>query len=220
MKAIGYIRISTDKQEASGLSLEAQEAKIKALASLHGLELISIIQDTESGKWLKRPGVQELISKLPEIEVVLIAKLDRLTRSLRDIDDLLHLLSDHNVQLISAAESLDTKSAAGRLVINIMTAVAQWEREAIGERTRDALRVKKANGGRVGTIPYGKKEENGHLVDEPRELSIVGTIQTLAATGMSQVQIAMALNRMGHRTRKNTPWRKQYVQRILETVWN
>lgn len=218
MRAIGYIRVSSDKQEASGLSLEAQEGKIKALASLHGFELTSIIQDTETGKWLKRPGVQDLISKLPEIQVVLIAKLDRLTRSLRDIDDLLHLLSDHNVQLISAAESLDTKSAAGRLVINIMTAVAQWEREAIGERTRDALRQKKANGGRVGTIPYGKREENDRLVDQPCEQEIIKIIRMFSASGMQQVQVALALNRMGLRTRKGTPWRKQYVQRILEGI--
>jgi len=217
MKAIGYVRVSTDKQEQSGLSLEAQTQKIEALAALHGFDLVNIIQDTESGKWLKRPGVQDLISKLPIIDAVLIAKLDRLTRSLRDIDDLLTMLGENEVQLISAAESLDTKSAAGRLVINIMTAVAQWEREAIGERTREAMKVKKAAGKRVGSVPYGMREVPGGGLDiQPLEQEIIGKAKSLSVAGMGLTQIALALNAMGHRTRKATPWRKQYVQMLLE----
>jgi DNA invertase Pin-like site-specific DNA recombinase len=76
-------------------------------------------------------------------DLVIIAKLDRLTRSVRDLADLLKLLLKHGVSLVSVAESLDTGSASGRLVLNIMRAVSQWEREAIGERTRDALAHKK-----------------------------------------------------------------------------
>src|SRR6516225_611736 len=87
-----------------------------------------------------------------KIDAVIVAKLDRLTRSVKDLCELLERFERRGVSLISVAESLDTGSAAGRLVINIMTAVSQWEREAIGERTRDALRHKRANGERIGNI--------------------------------------------------------------------
>ena len=81
---------------------------------------------------------------------MIIAKLDRLTRSVKDLAELLERFQRRGVSLVSVAESLDTGSAAGRLVINIMTAVSQWEREAIGERTRDAF----AHTGR-GEVPLG-----------------------------------------------------------------
>jgi site-specific DNA recombinase len=89
------------------------------------------------------------------VDAVVVAKLDRLTRSVKDLADLLERFNRCGVALISISESLDTQSAAGRLVLNIMTAVSQWEREAIGERTRDAMRHKKAKGERVGNIPFG-----------------------------------------------------------------
>jgi resolvase-like protein len=84
-----------------------------------------------------------------------VAELDRLTRSVKDLGHLLERFEKRAVSLISVAESLDTGSAAGRLVITIMTAVSQLEREAIGERTRDALHHMRSNGQRVGNIAYG-----------------------------------------------------------------
>src|SRR5215472_10094537 len=85
----------------------------------------------------------------------IVAKLDRLTRSVRDLADLLERFERRDVALMSVSESLDTRSAAGRLVMNVLMSVAQWEREAIGERTREALRHKQAQGQRVGNVPYG-----------------------------------------------------------------
>jgi DNA invertase Pin-like site-specific DNA recombinase len=79
----------------------------------------------------------------------LSAKLDRLTRSVRDLADLLERFERRGVALVSVSESLDTGTAAGRSVLNVMMSVAQWEREAIGERTREALRHKIANGQRI-----------------------------------------------------------------------
>jgi DNA invertase Pin-like site-specific DNA recombinase len=90
-----------------------------------------------------------------EVQAVIIAKLDRLTRSVKDLCTLLERFERRGVALVSVAESLDTGSAAGRLVLNIMTAVSQWEREAIGERTRDAMSHKRTNGERIGNIQLG-----------------------------------------------------------------
>jgi len=140
MQAIGYVRVSTDRQAEQGVSLEAQESKIRAMATIHSAELAEVIIDGgESAKSLNRPGLQPLLALINagQVQAVIVAKLDRLTRSVKDLCNLLELFEKRKVALISVAESLETTSAAGRLVITIMAAVSQWEREAIGERTRD-----------------------------------------------------------------------------------
>lgn len=152
MRAIGYVRVSTDKQADHGVSLEAQEAKVRAMAVVQGAEIVELIVDGgESAKNLNRPGMERLLALVDErtVDTIIIAKLDRLTRSVKDLAELLERFQRRGVSLVSVAESLDTGSAAGRLVINIMTAVSQWELEAIGERTRDAMQHKRAKGQRV-----------------------------------------------------------------------
>src|ERR1700694_5029916 len=162
MRTIGYVRVSTDKQAEQGVSLEAQSEKIRAMALVHDAELLDIIVDSgESAKSLQRPGMERLLGLVDgkQVQAVIVAKLDRLTRSVKDLCELLERCERRGVALISVAESLDTSSAAGRLVINIMTAVSQWEREAIGERTRDALAHKRSKGERLGNMPYGYKPD-------------------------------------------------------------
>jgi DNA invertase Pin-like site-specific DNA recombinase len=143
MKTVGYVRVSTDKQAERGISLEAQAEKIRAMALVQGAELSEIIVESgESAKSLNRPGMAKLLAMVEggKVKAVIVAKLDRLTCSVKDLCDLVERFERRGVALVSVAESLDTGSVAGRLVLNIMAAVSQWEREAIGERTRDALR--------------------------------------------------------------------------------
>src|SRR5262245_49574260 len=143
-KAVGYIRVS--KQNERGVSLDSQAEKIRAMACVHDADVEIVADDGETGKHANRPGLQRVLEMVRrgEVELVIIAKLDRLTRSVKDLAELLELFQKRNVSLVSVAESLDTGSAAGRLVLNIMTAVAQWEREAIAERTAAVLRHKRA----------------------------------------------------------------------------
>ena len=121
---------------------------------------------------------------------------------------------------MSVAESLDTGTAAGRLVLNIMTAVSQWEREAIGERTRDAMSHKRAKGERVGTIPFGFRmaEDGARLEEDPAEQDVLSRIQRLKAQGHTMRQIADELNRQGFTTRRGTAWRFQYVAAALKAA--
>jgi site-specific DNA recombinase len=159
MRAIGYARVSTDKQADRGVSLEAQTEKIRAMTLVHGAEIADIIVEAgESAQSLNRPGLQRLLALVDagEVQTVIVAKLDRLARSVKDLCELLERFERRGVALVSVAESLDTGSAAGRLVLNIMTAVSQWEREAIGERTRDALSHKRSRGERVGNIEHAR----------------------------------------------------------------
>src|SRR5215469_3222082 len=172
VKAVGYARVSTDKQADRGVSLDAQTEKIRAMAVVHSATLVDLIVDGgESAKSLIRRGMTRLLAMVEagEVHTVLVAKLDRLTRSVKDLCTLLERFERRGVALVSVAESLDTGSAAGRLVLNIMTAVSQWEREAIGERTRDALHHKRTNGERVGNIAFGSRlaSDGEHLEPDP-----------------------------------------------------
>src|SRR6202030_1473633 len=188
MRTVGYVRVSTDKQAERGISLEAQEAKIRAMATVQGAELIDVIVDGgESAKSLNRPGLQRLLALISagKVEAVIVAKLDRLTRSVKDLCGLLELFEKRKVALISVAEALDTGSAAGRLAITLMGAVSQWEREAIGERTRDALRHKRSNGERVGNIEFGFRfsPDLRHLEPDATEQAALAEIRNLRREG-------------------------------------
>ena len=143
MKAIGYVRVSTEKQGDSGVSLEAQQEKIRAMAVVKGIELMDLIIDAgESAKSLNRPGMMQVLALVEAraVDVVIIAKLDRLTRSVKDLAELLERFTRRGVSLVSVADSLDTQSAAGRLVLNIMVSVSQWEREALYSLLTDTIR--------------------------------------------------------------------------------
>ena len=135
-----------------------------------------------------------------------MAKPDRLTHSLKDLCELLERFERRGVALVSVAESLDTGSAAGRLVLNIMAAVSQWEREAIGERTRDALRHKRNQDERVVTIAFGSRlaDDGQHVEPDPTEQEALAEIRTLRQNGATLRGIAAALNRRAFRTRRGT----------------
>lgn len=223
MKAIGYVRVSTDKQADFGVSLEAQTAKVRAMAVVQGADLGDVIVDAgESAKSLHRPGMVRLLALVEAgaIDTVIIAKLDRLTRSVADLAELLKRFERRGVSLVSVADSLGTRSAAGRLVLNIMVSVSQWEREAIGERTRDAMRHKRANGERVGTVPFGYRPAAGlaRIEADPAEQGILSRIQELRASGRTTREIAAALNDSGLTTRRGTAWRFQYVAQALRVA--
>jgi site-specific DNA recombinase len=221
MKAIGYIRVSTDQQADHGVSLDAQRERVRAMATVQGAELFDVIVDGgESAKSMNRPGLQRALSLVNtgKVQAVIVAKLDRLTRSVKDLCALLETFEKRGVALISVAESLDTGSAAGRLVITIMAAVSQWEREAIGERTREALRHKRSKGQRVGNVAYGFRlaADGVHLEADPGEQCVLAEIRQLRQDGMALRGIAAALNHRAYSTRRGTAWRLESVARVLE----
>src|SRR5260370_18244569 len=161
MLAIGYCRVSTVRQSEKGISLDAQVEKVRAMAGVHGAELVDVVQDCgESAKTLNRPGIQRVLKLVHERQVraVIVAKLDRLTRSVKDLCELLELFERRGVALISVAESLDTGSASGRLGINTIAAASQWDPKATAERTRDAMRHKRSHGDPSGNHGCGHRK--------------------------------------------------------------
>lgn len=226
-RALGYIRVSTDKQADQGLSLGAQEAKLRSWAATFDYELVGIESDTASAKTLERPAFQRVMEAVGQraVDVVVVAKLDRMTRSVRDLAVLMERFNKSGVDFASVAETLNSQTAAGRMVMNIIATVGQWEREAIGERTREALQHVKRLGGLAGTVPYGKrrvgfvlvngKPKGGTLEDDPHEQSVLRRIQELRDLGETYRGIADALNAEGFKTRKGTAWRHQYVANVV-----
>jgi site-specific DNA recombinase len=191
------------------------------MATVQGAELLDVIVDGgESAKSLNRPGLQRLMTLVnsAKVQAVIVAKLDRLTRSVKDLCGLLELFEKRKVALVSVAEALDTGSAAGRLVITIMGAVSQWEREAIGERTRDALRHKRSNGECVGNIEFGYRlsADRLHLEPNPIEQGALAEIRDLRRHGHTLRGIAATLNNRGHLTRRGTQWRLESVARVIK----
>ena len=198
-RVIGYIRVSTSMQAESGLSIEAQRAKIEAYCVCHDLTLADVIVDAgESAKTLERSGIQTLLTQVEAgaVDGVVIAKLDRLTRSMRDLHQLLEQVFSR-VQLHSVAESINTSSAAGRLVLNVLMSVAEWEREAIGERTSAALQAKKAKGERTGNPPYGWRREGSSWVEDSAEQLNLARIKELRSRGWTLRAIKAELEERG-----------------------
>lgn len=223
MRVVGYIRVSTEEQVDSGLSLESQRAKLHAYADLYDLDLVAIIEDGQSAKTLNREGVQRALGMLKagEANGLLIAKLDRLSRSVADFQRLIddYFSEKAGKQLLSVADSIDTRTAAGRLVLNVLLSVAQWEREAIAERTRDALQYKIRNSERCGRIRFGYDlaEDEIHLVPNAEEQDAIRQMRQLRANGESYRAIAAELERRGICTKEGkAAWTHTAVSRILQ----
>ena len=145
-----------------------------------------------------------------QVGAVLIAKLDRCTCSVADLASLIDTFSRRGVALISAAESLDTSSAGGRLVVNVLGAVAQWEREATAERTSAALQVLKQQGRATGGVaPYGFQFIDGRRAWHQGEQETHAAIIEQRRAGLSWAKVADKLSATGHRTRTGGQWTRQ-----------
>lgn len=188
-RAVGYIRVSTSEQATEGISLDNQKRKIAAYAEVKDLKLIKIIADEgRSGKNLSRPGIVELLElvKTKQIDAVVVYKLDRLTRKTKD---LLYLVEDvfakNSVAFFSLNENIDTTSATGKFFLTLMGALAQMERDLIGERTSDALEELTRQNRRLGSpdrAPYGFKQikrEKATMDDLVPDLKKIATVKEM-----------------------------------------
>lgn len=215
---VGYIRVSSKEQAETKLSLTHQEEKIRALASAHDLALLEVYNDAaESAKDLKREAVQRLIEGVEKGRIghVIVYKLDRLIRNVENLGYLLRLFEKHEVTLSSVQESLDTSTASGRMVVNLLGMIAQWERETIAERTKAALSVKRTRGEKLGGIvPYGYRVQNGKLVVNVKEKVVVDEIMALRRAGAGYTEIALSLNRRGWEPRMGKAWYASTVRSV------
>lgn len=221
MKSVGYIRVSSEEQAESGLSLAHQRAKIEAYALAMDLELAAIIEDAgKSAKNMNRPGLTHALEMIrrKEADSLIILKLDRLTRSVKDLGTLVETFEKTGAALISVQDSINTTTAAGRLVLNVLGSVAQWEREAIGERTAAAMRVKQERGELVGRVPYGfDLDTDGRtLTPNQGEQETLSLLRELRSTGLSYRKIGAELTRRGISTKNGGAWQAMTIRNLCE----
>lgn len=142
MRAVSYGRVSTAEQASSGLGLAAQREAVLAAVSLRGWTLVVHLEDAASGRTLDRPSLQRALAMVDDgkVDALVVARLDRATRSVGDFAQLLARLERRGAAFVALDLGVDTSTPGGRLVANVIASVAEWERAVISQRTRDALR--------------------------------------------------------------------------------
>jgi DNA invertase Pin-like site-specific DNA recombinase len=221
-KTIAYIRVSSTDQAENGHSLAVQREKVELYAKLHGLELVAVIEDAGvSAKTLDRPGLNRALAMLDQgkATALLVCKLDRLTRRVADLGKLIenHFSERSKVALMSVADSIDTRSAAGRLVLNVLASVSQWEREIIVERTTDTMQSLKASGKVYSRPTVGFDAIDGKLITNDAEQALIARIRALKAAGTSLAKIADQLNADKVPTKRGgAAWHASTVKKIVD----
>ena len=233
LRLVGYCRVSTEEQARDGISLVAQAERLRAYAVAHGAELVSMERDECSGKLApaRRPGLAAALSAVRggEADGVLALKLDRLSRSTRDVLDLVDESGRDGWRLVSVSEQLDTGTAAGRLVVTVLAALAQMEREQVGERTRFALAAVAREGrARSRFTPFGWRTADGEAevrAGDRRPLEQHGLEQALLKSmlrarqrGLGARRLARWLNERGRENvRTGKPWTPETVATVLRS---
>jgi DNA invertase Pin-like site-specific DNA recombinase len=219
--AVAYRRCSTDEQSRSGLGIDAQAEAIRALAARLGLTVTAWFDDLgiSGGKPLEeRPALLAALDELRKGEVLLIAKRDRLGRSVLNVAMIERLVERRGCRVVSAAgEGSDDDAPTSRLMRQIVDAFAEYERAVIRQRTRAALAAKRARGERSGEIPYGYAlaPDGLQLEPDPLEQRALRRMRDLRAEGLTCRQIADQMHAEGITTRRGTRWRFQYVAERL-----
>jgi DNA invertase Pin-like site-specific DNA recombinase len=207
VRVVSYLRVSTTEQADSGLGVDAQRIAVSAEVSRRGWAEVAEKADLgASGKGMTgRAGLQEALAMLAsgEADALVVAKLDRLSRSLLDFANLMALARRQGWNLIALDLGIDLTTPAGEFMAGVMASAAQWERRIIGQRTKDALAVRKAEGVRLGRPPS---------IDPV----IVDRIVTSYTSGNSMAEIARTLNAEGVPTaRGRGTWYPSTIQTVL-----
>lgn len=228
MKAIGYTRCSTNEQADSGLGLDSQAERIRAYATMRSLDLVDLITDAgvSGGKPLaSRDGGQRLLEELKakRADAVVMLKLDRMFRNAGDCLTTVERWEKAGVALHVVdlgGNAIDTTSAAGRFMLVVLAGAAEMERNLTRERTRSAMAVKRGNGQRIGTVPYGfdLAADGATLVPSESEQAVIADIRARRAERWTLERIAAELTRRAvpTKTGKSESWTHQAVARILK----
>ena len=204
-KAIAYIRVSTEMQHESGLGEGAQAKTIADYCAAHGIEIVATVMETQSGKSLKnRPALRDALDRCAngEADLLIASNVSRLARSVADLSGMLEAADRKGYGLCAIDTGLDSATPAGRLVIQMLAAAAEYERRMISERTTKALAVAKARGVQLG-----------RHIELPSFLE--ARIMELRKTGLPFQDIADRLNRDGFTTARGAKWQKDYVRAVV-----
>lgn len=213
-----YARVSTEDQAKEGFSLDNQLEKLRSYCKARGWKIVGeYVDDGYSGRDIKRPAYQKMMEDIDKWDVLLVMKMDRIHRNSKNFMLMMEQLRQKNKEFVSMTESLDTSTAMGRFVMDIIQRIAQLESEQIGERVYDGMRQKAKQGvGLLGSpAPYGYRYENGKLVGIKEELDNVKEIYKMYLEGKSLQEIVDWFNEKGIKGKKGGKWDKKTISRIL-----
>ncbi len=228
-----YCRVSTDEQAHEGISLEEQQVRLTSYCASQGWDQEGVhlyIDDGYSGKNLHRPALERFLMDLERLSFsrLLVTKLDRLSRRLLDLLSLIDLLERRGVSLVSTSEAFDTATPSGRLTLQVLGAVAEFERERIRERVVDNMTHAAKSGKWLAKPPYGYQLAEKALVELPQEAEVVRRIFSLYTEDqLGFFQIAKQLNEEGVASREKKGWSSNMIKKILmnpayigTAIWN
>lgn len=224
-----YCRVSTTEQAEEGYSIDEQKRKIREYCEREGHEIYNLYKDRGiSGKNINnRPGIKRLLQDATnnKFDLVIVWKLNRISRKLLDILNIVELLDKHNIAFRSLTESFETETPSGKLQLNIMGAIGEFERETIAENVKMGMlaraREGRWNGGvvlgyDVVEIPSdGKKRKNSKLEINEKEACAVRRIFELYSQGNGYKAVVNRINKEGYKTKKNNQFAVATVKEIL-----
>ena len=225
-----YVRVSTEEQATSGHSLREQEEQLVEYARSHGFPRYELYcDDGYSGKSLNRPAMERLRADIRAGNVlgVVTTRIDRLTRSVADFARLVEEMNLHGVFYRSTRQNFEISTAMGRLVAQMLSVIAEFEREMIAERVHENLLAMAQRGELATKPPFGYRLVNGRLTPDPHEARWVREGARLLLTGASPRDVAMEFNALGVRTKTGRLWTDRTVRTLFSnpalagiSVWN
>lgn len=223
MRIIGYTCLNTLSQQPKNLGLEEQEAIIREQVVANDWELVQMYTEvTQSNHGQSvQPQLSEIIetSNTGRFDALVVARLDRLTRNIRQLNTLISEVCIKNgVELISIEEGLDTRNECGEMIVRIVDIITKWDNKRISDRTREIIARKRAKGERVGHAPFGFTYQNKKLVAVQNELKIVKLIRERRDDGNSYHKIARYLNERKISSKRGGIWYAETVKTVYQNA--
>lgn len=220
-RALGYVRVSTQEQAHEGVSIEAQEKKIRTWCEAQETPLVEVFIDAGlSGGWIdNRPELRRALNTCKRGDILVFYSLSRLRRTTRDVLAIMDELQGRGVDVVCLSEKIDTSSATGKLAFHMLAIIGEFERDVISERTRMAIQhLQRQARFTGGHRPFGwKVEPDGSLVPVTAELSLIARVRELRVSGMGYRQIARVLHVEGFRPPNGTRF---HAEQIRRWVWS
>jgi DNA invertase Pin-like site-specific DNA recombinase len=220
-KVYGYARVSTTMQSEDGVSLANQSERIGAWAKANGLEVAEVFTDAGiSGKRAdNRPALQHALDTVTKAKGILVVySLSRMSRSVKDAIMISERLDKAGADLVSLSERLDTSTASGKMTFRMMAVLAEFERDQLSERVASAMGHLKAQGKRVGKVPFGFDllADGESLEPNKGEQKVITEIMRLHGQGLSLRSIARTLNDRGTAAKEGTHWHPETVRGLVK----